>query len=79
MTTSYAFQYLVVAGAVLLSAGGFLHAQFPDATRRLRASAALPLLRPGRPSWLVRIGRWLAPPPTGGVENCGHCSGCDKP
>ena len=69
-------QYLVVALAVLVSAGAVMHKQFPNATRRLRIAIARPLLREGRPAWLRAWARRIAPPGQGGGKNCGGCNGC---
>ena len=69
-------QYLVVALAVLVSAGVVMHKQFPNATRRLRIAIALPLLREGRPAWLRAWARSIAPPGQGGGKDCGGCNGC---
>jgi hypothetical protein len=70
-------QYVVVALAVVFSAAFVARRQFPDSVRRLRVACALPLVREGRPSWLRRIGRWLAPVSTGTGGSCGACNGCD--
>lgn len=73
-------QYVVIAVAVLLSAVVVARKQFPAGMRRLRIACAVPLVRDGRPSWVRRFGRWLAPAPrpSAGTE-CGGCDGCDKP
>ena len=68
-------QYVVIALAVLLSAGFVVQKQFPDGVRRLRIVCAVPLVREGRAAWLRRLGRWMAPQPRGG-DGCGGCSSC---
>ena len=69
-------QYVVIAMAVLLSAGFVVHKQFPAGLRRLRIACAVPLVREGRAAWLRRFGRWLAPEPRAGKGNCGSCNSC---
>lgn len=69
-------QYLVIAAAVLLSVWVVAKKQFPGSVRKLRVSLALFLLREGRPEWLRRVGRWLAPPGAAGGGDCGGCNGC---
>jgi len=70
-------QYLVIALAVLLSAGFVLQRQFPASARRLRIAFAVPLVRPGRARWLQRLGRWLAPASRVAEGACGGCSSCE--
>jgi len=82
MDSGLVIQYVVVALAVLASAGVVMKKQFPGATRRLRIAVALPLLRDGRPGWLRGIGKVLAPAgmAQGGASRsdaCGGCSNCD--
>lgn len=69
-------QYVVIALAVLLSAGFVLHKQFPAGVRRMRIACAVPLVREGRAAWLRRFGRWLAPEPRAGEGKCGGCNSC---
>ncbi|WP_374558119.1 DUF6587 family protein [Thermomonas sp.] len=76
MDGSLLLQYLLVALAVVVSAGVVMHKQFPGATRRLRIAIALPLLREGRPPWLRAWARRIAPPGQGGGKDCGGCNGC---
>jgi hypothetical protein len=59
-------QYVLIALAVLASAGFIAQRQFPAGMRRLRIACAVPLVREGRARWLRRIGR-----------TCGSCDGCD--
>lgn len=75
MSTSLLLQYVVIALAVTLSAWVVAKKQFPGSVRKLRVSLALPLLREGKPSWMRALGRWLAPPGSGG-GSCGGCNGC---
>ena len=83
MDAGLVLQYLVIALAVLVSAGVVMKKQFPGATRRLRIAMALPLLREGRPGWLRGIGKAVAPvgmAQGGGASRsdaCGGCSNCD--
>ncbi|RZZ90409.1 DUF6587 family protein [Pseudoxanthomonas winnipegensis] len=76
MAPALALQYLVIALAVLVSAWVVAHKQFPNATRRARTALALPLLRAGRPPWMQRLGRALAPPARAVDAACGGCSSC---
>jgi hypothetical protein len=78
MDAGLALQYVVIALAVLISAWVVAKKQFPHALRKARVALALPLLREGKPAWLRRIGRWVAPPgrSTGGGA-CGGCDSCD--
>lgn len=70
-------QYVVIALAVLLSAGYVAIRQLPGPTRTLRIACALPLLREGRAPWLRAMGRWIAPPRGGDAGACGTgCNGC---
>jgi len=70
-------QYVVIALAVLLSAGFVVHKQFPAGVRRVRIACAVPLVREGRAAWLRRLGRWLAPAPRVGEGKCGGCNSCE--
>ena len=76
MDAGLLLQYLIVAVAVVLSVWVVAKKQFPGSVRELRVSLALLLLRDGRPEWLRRLGRWLAPPGTTGGGDCGGCNGC---
>ena len=69
-------QYVLIALAVLASAGFIARRQFPAGMRRLRIACAVPLVREGRAPWLQRLGRTLAPP-SASVKTCGSCNGCD--
>lgn len=69
-------QYVVIALAVLLSAGFVVKRQFPGSVHRLRIACAVPLVREGQPAWLRRIGRWLAPSPRIAEGACGGCNNC---
>lgn len=77
MDLPLALQYLLIALAVLASAAVTVHKQFPGAARSLRAGCALPLLREGRPHWMRRLGRAIAPPVGSAAKSCGDCSGCE--
>lgn len=72
-------QYLVIAVAVLVSAWFVAKRQFPNAVRRLRVALAVPMVREGRPQWLRRMGRRIAPPAVAGDASCGGCNSCDPP
>ena len=76
MSASLLLQYIIVALAVLVSAGVVMVKQFPGATRRLRIAIALPLLRAGRPAWMRALAKKIAPPGQGGGKDCGGCNGC---
>jgi len=69
-------QYVVIAVAALVSAWVVANKQFPNATRRLRTSLALPLVREGRPGWLRALGRRIAPAASVNAAACGGCSSC---
>jgi uncharacterized protein DUF6587 len=70
-------QYIVIALAVLFSAWVVMRRQFPQATRKLRITMALPLLREGRPRWLRNMGRRIAPAASREADSaCGGCDNC---
>jgi hypothetical protein len=69
-------QYLVIALAVVSSAAYVARRQFPAAVRRLRVVLAVPMVRDGKPRWLQRLGRVVAPPVRGDSGSCGTCNGC---
>ncbi|HEY5850499.1 MAG TPA: DUF6587 family protein [Lysobacter sp.] len=77
MDTGLLAQYLVIAVAVVISAGFVARRQFPNAVRRLRVALAVPMVRDGRPAWLRALGRWIAPPASLGDASCGGCNSCD--
>ncbi|HST44362.1 MAG TPA: DUF6587 family protein [Luteimonas sp.] len=72
-------QYAVIAVAALVSAWVVLARQFPGAARRLRVSLAVPMVRVGRPAWMMRLGRRVAPAQVAGGDGCGTCGGCAPP
>lgn len=74
---SLTLQYIVIALAVIVSAWVVLNKQFPNAARRLRIALALPLVREGRPVWMRRFGKRIAPAPRSGANACGGCNSCD--
>jgi hypothetical protein len=49
----------------------------PDSLRRARTDLALSLLAPTCPTWVKRVGRWVAPRPRPGGQGpgCGGCGG----
>ena len=69
-------QYVVIALAVLVSAAVVAKKQFPGGVRRLRIVCALPLVRDGRPHWMRRLGRAIAPVPSASGPNCAGCDNC---
>lgn len=69
-------QYLVIALAVIVSAAVVAKKQFPGGVRRLRIALALPLVRDGRPDWMRRLGRAIAPVPSASGPNCAGCDNC---
>lgn len=69
-------QYVVIAIAVLASTVVVARKQFPGGVRRLRVACALPLVREGRPPWLRRIGKAIAPAPRAAGPNCAGCDSC---
>lgn len=68
-------QELAVALIVLASAAFVLHSRAPALSRRLRVAIAVPMVREGRPAWMRRAGRWIAPPRLT-KAGCGGCDGC---
>ena len=76
MAAGLLLQYMVVALAVLVSAGFVVRRQFPEGLRRLRLACAVPMVREGRAPWLRRLGRWVAPRPRAGEGACGGCNSC---
>lgn len=69
-------QYVVIALAVLVSAAFVAKRQFPGAVRRVRVALAVPMVREGKPQWLRRLGRRIAPPAQSGDAGCGGCNSC---
>lgn len=76
MDAALVAQYVVIALAVLVSAGFVAKRQFPNAVRRLRVALAVPMVREGKPEWLRRLGRRIAPPVQSGDASCGGCNSC---
>ena len=77
MDVALLVQYLLIALAVMASAIHVLNRQLPGPMRRLRIACAVPLVREGRPRWVGRLGRWIAPASVaGGKAACGGCDGC---
>ena len=73
---SLVLQYIVIAIAVIVSTWVVFRKQAPNAARRLRIALALPLVREGRPAWVRRLGRWIAPVAQDPAGACGGCTGC---
>jgi hypothetical protein len=66
-----------IVGALVLGAAAFvLHDRAPVLSRRLRVALAVPLVREGRPAWVKRAGRLIAPPLVAS-KGCGGCTGCE--
>ena len=76
MEAGLLLQYTVIALAVLLSAAYVARRQFPAAVRKLRVLVAVPMVREGKPRWMQRLGRAVAPPMQGTAGSCGGCNGC---
>ena len=77
MNLSLFVQYIVIALAVMASAGYVMQKQWPGRLHGLRIACALPLLRDGRVAWIRSIGRMIAPAPRlTGEGGCGGCDGC---
>ena len=74
---SLTLQYAAIAVAVIASAWVVLNKQFPAFARRLRIAIALPLVREGRPAWLRRLAKRIAPAPRSGADACRGCNSCD--
>lgn len=75
MDASLTLQYTIIALAVLISAWVVAKKQFPGTVRKARVALALPLLREGKPAWLQKLGRRIAP--ATGANGGGSCGGCD--
>ena len=69
-------QYVVIAIAVLISAVVVARKQFPSGVRRLRIACALPLVREGRPQWMRKLGKRIAPAARASGPNCSGCDSC---
>ncbi len=69
-------QYGVIALAVLLAALFVWRTRFPASWRRVRIAIAIRLLREGRPAWMHRLGRAIAPASALASGECGGCGGC---
>ncbi|WP_397572513.1 DUF6587 family protein [Silanimonas sp.] len=65
-------QEFIVALLVLAAAAFVVHDRAPGLSRRLRVA----LVREGRPAWMKRAGRWIAPPRVAS-NGCGGCTGCE--
>ena len=77
MNLSLFVQYIVIALAVVASAGYVMQKQWPEQLRSVRISCAMPLLREGRAAWMRSVGRIIAPAPRlAGEGGCGGCDGC---
>ena len=72
------WQYVAVGLAVAGSVLYLVHARAPVLSRRCRMAIAVPMVREGRPAWMKRLGRWIAPPRAAGV-GCDGCDGCSPP
>jgi hypothetical protein len=70
-------QYLIIGFAVLASAAYVVRTRMPRQVRQARTWIALRLLRDGRPGWMRRAGRRIAPAPIASGSACGSCNGCD--
>ena len=69
-------QYAIVAAVVLVALWIFFKKQMPGTLRRLRLALAAPLVREGRPDWMLALARRIAPPASGAGSSCGGCDGC---
>jgi len=69
-------QYALVAVVVAAALWIFLKKQLPGTVRRLRIAIATPLVRDGRPAWMRRLARQVAPPSSGSASACGGCDNC---
>lgn len=76
MAMSLALQYAVIGVAVLLAAVFVWRTRFPASWRRVRIALAIPLLREGRPAWMAKLGRVIAPASALASGECGGCGGC---
>ena len=69
-------QYVVIAVAVVLAALFVWRTRFPRSWRATRIAIAIPMLREGRPAWVRRMGRRIAPASALASGECGGCNGC---
>ncbi|NZA26069.1 hypothetical protein H0E84_06695 [Luteimonas sp. SJ-92] len=76
MDASTVLQHAAVALAVASSAWVVLAKQVPGTARRLRAAAALAVLRHSRAPWSRALGRRIAPAAARAGDACGGCDGC---
>ena len=76
MAMPLALQYAVIGVAVLLAAAFVWRTRFSGSWRRTRIALALPLLREGRPLWMRKFGRFIAPASALASGECGGCGGC---
>lgn len=76
MAMPLALQYAVIGVAVLLAALFVWRTRFPGAWRRTRIALAIPMLRAGRPAWMHKLGRFIAPASALASGECGGCDGC---
>ena len=79
MDAGLLIQYLIVAAAVLASVWVVMKKQFPGATRRLRSTLALALLKPGRAAWMQGLGRKIAPRPAAVVAPAVAATAAGRP
>ncbi|PIQ37175.1 MAG: hypothetical protein COW59_08590 [Lysobacterales bacterium CG17_big_fil_post_rev_8_21_14_2_50_64_11] len=75
-----AWQYVLLALALLWSVGYVTRRQFPAVLRAVRVRLALWLMASSRPAWQRRLGRKLAPPPAVAARCAvgSACGGCEK-
>ncbi|RMH90781.1 hypothetical protein EBB59_10065 [Lysobacter pythonis] len=73
---SLALQYAVIGVVVLLAALFVWRTRFPRSWRATRIALALALLREGRPGWMGKLGRMMAPASVSKSDKCGGCDGC---
>lgn len=77
MSAGLIAQYAVIGIAVAVSGIFVWKTRFPGSFRRARIALAAPLVREGRPAWMQRIGRWIAPLAISADNSCAGCHGCD--
>jgi hypothetical protein len=78
MSAGLLAQWVLVGIAVLASVVHVARVRFPGAVAAVRRSLTLFLLRDGRPAWLRRAGRVIAPAPRVALPAAGGCGGCGE-
>jgi hypothetical protein len=78
MSAGLIAQWVLVGLALLASVVHVARVRLPGPVARLRRGTTLFLLREGRPAWLRRVGRAIAPAPRVALPVAGGCGGCGE-